>query len=468
MPLNVRRYCTSVIGVLLFSVLVHAQAPTQTSQVSSTPNTQMGPPTSGDVMRDRISKSKAFIAVRNYNAAVYELENIRRESADPAVQSVVDVLLMNSFLEQGDFKRAQELLVQSHSNHKNSKPNAATTYAAVAGQVIKGARSRAERYKALGLSVSDRLLPLEALNDLDKMRELLEVVIQQATEAGADKERSKEAMAMLEEATNSRSMIARDSYDSRRWTDELADTRAKIADSHSVVRSSVVDPNAAVAVKTIAEQPEVSAPSTPVQPANTNTQPAEQTTPPVTQPVSQPVTETAVKTPETVATKPVTEQQPPPPTTREREVKIIPSAPPGPVSAPSNPVYVPTAAKNDTENASQPQTAKETAKTETNPSETESEKATGPMAIGALIQYATSQARPVYPPAAKMSRTSGIVTVEITVDEDGRVAEVQKTSGPMMLQTAAKDAVMKWKFKPFVRDGQPVKATGFINFNFTL
>ena len=41
---------------------------------------QYRPPTSGDVMRERISKAKAFIAVRNYNAAIYELENIRKET----------------------------------------------------------------------------------------------------------------------------------------------------------------------------------------------------------------------------------------------------------------------------------------------------------------------------------------------------------------------------------------------------
>ena len=52
---------------------------------------------------------------------------------------------------------------------------------AVAGQVVKGARSRVERYRALGLSISDRTLPLEAPNDLEKMRETLELVITQST-----------------------------------------------------------------------------------------------------------------------------------------------------------------------------------------------------------------------------------------------------------------------------------------------
>jgi protein TonB len=65
-------------------------------------------------------------------------------------------------------------------------------------------------------------------------------------------------------------------------------------------------------------------------------------------------------------------------------------------------------------------------------------------------------------------RTTGVVKVEVTVDENGDVTEVQHTSGPSLLQTAAKEAVRRWKFRPFTKDGQPVKATGFVNFNFSL
>jgi protein TonB len=90
------------------------------------------------------------------------------------------------------------------------------------------------------------------------------------------------------------------------------------------------------------------------------------------------------------------------------------------------------------------------------------------MDVGSLIGYATNQIQPIYPPAAKSFRTTGVVKVEVTVNEAGDVAEVQKTSGPSMLQTAARDAVRKWKFKPFTRDGQPVKAPGFVSFNFNL
>ena len=67
-----------------------------------------------------------------------------------------------------------------------------------------------------------------------------------------------------------------------------------------------------------------------------------------------------------------------------------------------------------------------------------------------MIAYATKQATPIYPPAARNMRATGIVKVEVTVDEAGDVTEVQKTSGPSLLQTAAKDAVRKWKFRPFM------------------
>lgn len=439
MPLNVRRFGTSVLGVLLFSATFLSAQTVPPLQAVTPP--QMGPPTSGDVMRDRISKSKAFIAVRNYNAAIYELENIRKESADPAVQGVVNVLLMNSYLEQGDFKRAQDLLNEFYAAQKTTKPNASTNYMAVAGQVIKGARSRAERYKALGLSVADRTLPLEALNDLEKMRETVEVVIAQAKEMGSDKSKAADAMAMLEEASSSRSMIARDTYDSRRWTDEVADTREKMANSQSIVRNAVAE-----------SQVETFQPSA-------TTKPAEP--PPA-----------IIQTVSTKASEPVV-PSPTPALTREREVIIVGNSVPPPattVAQNEKPVYVPEppapekAASKEPDK--QPEKVEESKAPETAP--VEEPKDDSPMQVGSLLPFATSQAKPVYPPAARVIRASGIVKVEVMVDEDGTVAAVQKADGPPLLQGAAKDAVRKWKFRPFVRDGQPVKAMGFISFSFAL
>jgi len=409
MPLNVRRFSTSVLLVLV-SFIGFTVAQT----IEPTPVSQPQAPTSGDVMRDRISKAKAFIVVRNYNAAIYELENIRKESADPAVQSVVSVLLMNSYLEQGDYKRAQDFLSDLYNQQKTTKPNAALNYNAVAGQIVKGAKSRAERYRALGLSVTDRTLPLEALNDLEKMRETLELLIMQSKEIGKTPARTQEAMMMLEEASTSRAIIARDSYDARRWQDETANTREEIASSRSVVLSAVPQGG----TETVAPTQTVATNPTPVQPTVV--------TPPV---------QTPTQTPQTI----VVGQG-----GRDREVKTPPTKPADTTVAVNTPP-----------------------KTEPTPTPTQQNDGS-PLDVGSLVAYATRQSLPTYPPAAKSVRASGVVKVEVTVNENGEVAEVGKASGHAMLQAAAKDAVRKWRFKPFTRDGQPVRANGYVNFNFNL
>ncbi len=105
---------------------------------------------------------------------------------------------------------------------------------------------------------------------------------------------------------------------------------------------------------------------------------------------------------------------------------------------------------------------------ETVASNVDTPKDNSPMAVGSLVEYATQKSNPIYPVTAKSMRMTGVVRIEVMVDEEGQVAEVQKSSGPSLLRGAATDAVRKWRFKPFIRDGEPVKATGFVSFNFTL
>ena len=459
MPLNVRRFFLSIFLVLAgFAAISHSQTATQTPVNTQTPsqppvNTQTAvqppattpniqqAPTSGDVMRARISKAKAFIAVRNYNAAIWELENIRKETSDTAVQSVVNVLLMNSYLEQGDYKRAQEFLNEFYNQQKTGRPNGSANYMAIAGQVVKGARGRADRYKALGLSVGDRTLPLEALNDLEKMRETVELVITQSKEIGKTPARTSDAMALLEEATSSRSMIARDDYDAKRWRDEVADTREAMASSRSVVLSAVNDGSQPAASQLVAESKPAPPPSTQPQsqpatlPVN-NTNPTNTTAKPANDaPVYIPMPVVAEKPkPQPDQQKPLPEQSKPQPE-QQKPVETLQNNVPAAVPAPSP--------NNETAVSG------------------------SPLEVGSLIAYATQQQQPIYPAIAKSMRTTGTVRVDMMIDEKGE-AHVEKLSGPSILQGAAKDAIKRWKFRPFVRDGQPVKATGFVSFNFNL
>lgn len=427
MPLKIRRFYASILLVLfIFAAVSRAQT------TDPAPAQNAAPPTSGDVMRDRISKAKAFIAVRNYNAAIFELENIRRESADPAVRSVVNTLLMTSYVEQGDYKRAQDLLTEFFNNEqKNGASRPLNGYMAVAGQVVRVARNRVERYRGLGLTVNDRALPLEAVNDLEKMRETLEMVIDQSRELGKDNAKTADAMAMLEEAVAARGALARDSFDTRRWQDKLSDTREQMANSRSTVLNAINDGT------TEAPRPETAAAA----PSNTAA-----AAPAVTQAVSQ----TASQTPSQSSVKPEAKN-----VTAAKPAETRPAAPQG-----ERPVIV--VGKNPAENS--------VAKNEVPASAINNTSAPsdGPIEVGALTGYATSQTRPIYPPAARTVRATGVVRVEVMVDENGDVAEIQNVSGPVILQAAAKDAVRKWRFRPFTRDGQPVRATGFVSFNFTL
>lgn len=91
-----------------------------------------------------------------------------------------------------------------------------------------------------------------------------------------------------------------------------------------------------------------------------------------------------------------------------------------------------------------------------------------PANFGALNRFATRLAMPFYPAIERQRQTEGLVTVEITLDEEGKVTSAKAVSGPRGLRQSAEDAVRKSKFKPVVVDEKPVKATGFINFNFKL
>ncbi|HVE56782.1 MAG TPA: TonB family protein [Pyrinomonadaceae bacterium] len=89
-----------------------------------------------------------------------------------------------------------------------------------------------------------------------------------------------------------------------------------------------------------------------------------------------------------------------------------------------------------------------------------------PANFGALNRFASRLALPMYPPVERQRNTEGLVTVEVTLDEEGKVTSAKAISGPRGLRQPAEDAVRKSKFNPVVVDNKAVKATGFINFNF--
>jgi Ca-activated chloride channel family protein len=92
-----------------------------------------------------------------------------------------------------------------------------------------------------------------------------------------------------------------------------------------------------------------------------------------------------------------------------------------------------------------------------------------PMSVGGNVQESKILLRvdPVYPEAARRARVSGIVMVEISVDENGNVAQARVIRGHPLLDEAAVNAVKQWKYSPTLLNGVPIPvvATATVVFN---
>ena len=91
-----------------------------------------------------------------------------------------------------------------------------------------------------------------------------------------------------------------------------------------------------------------------------------------------------------------------------------------------------------------------------------------PVSGGVLNGTAVSLPAPTYPEAARRMRLSGIVTVEVVVDETGKVISAQASGGPAGLRDVAVQAALRARFSPTKLSGQPVKVSGVINYKFSL
>ena len=91
-----------------------------------------------------------------------------------------------------------------------------------------------------------------------------------------------------------------------------------------------------------------------------------------------------------------------------------------------------------------------------------------PVSGGVLNGTAINLPPPVYPDSAKRMRVSGTVTVDVVLDESGKVVSATASNGPAILRDAAVQAALKARFSPTKLSGQPVKVSGVINYKFAL
>lgn len=367
-----------------------------------------------DAMQRRLIRARALAAAHNLTAAAAELDNIRNTTTEDSIKDVARIMLMGVYLEAADYTRATALLEETYKGVTGGNESTVRAYYTLAGQSIKGAREHLDRYKAFGINVADKELPPEAAGDLDRLRTLLERVAEQARQIGGNDTKNNEAVALLEDAASVRATLARNREERVQWQSETTTARQKLAASETRIAS--LGPVA-------------------VRPVNTTTSPT--SAPPATNnnnsTSSTDSSAQARNTPLTKKTVSIPEPQPP------------------------------KTSKQEKPKPSQQQAAQSQAATPLNPP-----RDGQPLEVGSLIDKATQKIAPSYPTTAKTARISGIVKVFVTVDENGLVAKVERSDGPSLLRIAAENAAKQWKFQPIVIDGQPVRMTGYISFNFTL
>jgi TonB family protein len=91
-----------------------------------------------------------------------------------------------------------------------------------------------------------------------------------------------------------------------------------------------------------------------------------------------------------------------------------------------------------------------------------------PVSGGVLNGKALSLPSPSYPDFARRTRTAGLVSVDVVVDENGKVISAQAVAGPPSLRDAAVQAALRARFSPTKLSGRPVKIAGRIDYNFTI
>lgn len=87
---------------------------------------------------------------------------------------------------------------------------------------------------------------------------------------------------------------------------------------------------------------------------------------------------------------------------------------------------------------------------------------------GVITGQATFLPKPAYPPIAKRLGIRGTVSVQVLVDESGRVVSARALAGSPFLVGEAQKAALQARFSPALLSGQPVKVSGVITYNFVM
>ncbi len=82
--------------------------------------------------------------------------------------------------------------------------------------------------------------------------------------------------------------------------------------------------------------------------------------------------------------------------------------------------------------------------------------------------YLVERVQPEYPTLARQARVQGTVVLEATISKTGHIENVRVTSGHPLLSAAAVEAVQRWRYRPYMLNGEAVEVSTSITVVFTL
>lgn len=94
----------------------------------------------------------------------------------------------------------------------------------------------------------------------------------------------------------------------------------------------------------------------------------------------------------------------------------------------------------------------------------------GPLKVATGVAEANliHKVLPVYPALAKSARVQGTVEFKAIISKEGTIENLRLVHGHPLLVQAAREAVLQWKYRPTLLNGEPVEVVTDIIVNFTL
>jgi len=92
-----------------------------------------------------------------------------------------------------------------------------------------------------------------------------------------------------------------------------------------------------------------------------------------------------------------------------------------------------------------------------------------PLRVGGVTAPAKLvDVKPRYPALARQAHIEGVVILDLTIDESGRVENVEILRSVKVFDAAAVDAVRRWRFEPALLNGRPTPIVMTVTVSFVL